>query len=41
VTYAEIIELIDTAMQEAATDAEIRQHGSGLLHILRKLRISS
>jgi hypothetical protein len=41
VKYAEIIELIDTAMQEAATDAEMRQPGSGFLHILRKLRIPS
>jgi hypothetical protein len=41
VTYAEIIELIDIAMQEAATDAEMRRRGSGLLHILRELRIPS
>jgi predicted transcriptional regulator len=41
VTYAEIIELIDTTMQEAATDAEMRRPGSGLLHILRELRLPS
>jgi predicted transcriptional regulator len=41
VTHGEIIDLIDTAMQEAATDAEMRRPGSGLPHILRKLRISS
>jgi predicted transcriptional regulator len=39
VTYAEIIDFIDTAMQEAATDAEMRERGAGLLHILRELRI--
>jgi predicted transcriptional regulator len=39
VTYGEIIDLIDTAMQEAATDAEMRRRGSGLLHILRVLRM--
>jgi predicted transcriptional regulator len=38
-TYAEIIDLIDSPMREAANDAEMRRHGSGLLHILRKLRI--
>jgi DNA-binding MarR family transcriptional regulator len=41
VTYGEIVELIDTAMQEAATDAEMRRRGSGLLHILRVLRMPS
>jgi DNA-binding MarR family transcriptional regulator len=41
VTYAEIIDLIDTTIQEAATDAEMRRRGSGLLHILRELRIRS
>jgi predicted transcriptional regulator len=41
VTYGEIIDLIDTAMQEAATDAEMRRRGSGLLHILRVLRMPS
>jgi DNA-binding MarR family transcriptional regulator len=39
VTYGEIIDHIDTAMQEAATDAEMRRRGSGLLHILRVLRM--
>jgi predicted transcriptional regulator len=39
VTYAEIIDLIGTAMQEAATDAEMLRRGAGLLHILRELRI--
>jgi predicted transcriptional regulator len=41
VIYGEIIDLIDTAMQEAATDAEMRRRGSGLLYILRVLRMSS
>jgi hypothetical protein len=41
VTYAEIIDLIDPAIQEAATDAEMGRRGSGLLHILRVLRIPS
>jgi predicted transcriptional regulator len=40
-TYAEIIDLIDTPMREAANDAEMRRRGSGLLHILRKVRIPS
>jgi predicted transcriptional regulator len=40
-TYAEIIDLIDTPMREAANDAEMRRRGSGLLHILRELRIPS
>ena len=39
VTYGEIINLIDTAMREAATDAEVRRRGAGLLHILHGLRI--
>jgi predicted transcriptional regulator len=41
VTYAEIIDCIDTPMREAANDAEIRWPGSGLLHILRQLGKSS
>jgi DNA-binding MarR family transcriptional regulator len=41
VTYAEIIDLIDTPMREAANDAEMRRRGSGLLHILRELQIRS
>src|SRR5262249_5072140 len=41
VTYGEIIELIDTPMQEAATDVEMRRRGSGFLHILRELRMPS
>ena len=41
VTYAEIIDLIDTPMREAANNAEMRRRGSGLLHILRELRIPS
>jgi DNA-binding MarR family transcriptional regulator len=39
VTYAEIIDLIDTAKKEGATDAEVKRRGAGLLHILRELRI--
>jgi predicted transcriptional regulator len=39
VTYAEIIDRIDTPMREAANDAEMRRRGNGLLHILRELRI--
>ena len=39
VTYAEIVELIDTAKREGATDAELKRRGAGLLHILRELRI--
>ena len=39
VTYAEIVDLIDTSLREAANDAELRRPGSGLLHILRELRI--
>ena len=39
VTYAEIVELIDTAKREGATDAEMRRRGGGLSHILRELRI--
>jgi hypothetical protein len=38
-TYGEIIDLIDTSMRDAATDAEVRQRGAGILHILRALRI--
>ncbi len=38
-TYSEIIDLIDTPMRDAATDAEVRQRGAGILHILRALRI--
>jgi hypothetical protein len=30
VTYADIVARIDPALQEAATDAELRQHGAGL-----------
>jgi hypothetical protein len=41
VTYAEIIDRIDTSMREAATDAEMHRRGSGLLHILGELRIPS
>jgi predicted transcriptional regulator len=41
VTYAEIIDLIDMPMREAANDAEMHRRGSGLLHILRELRIPS
>jgi hypothetical protein len=41
VTYAEIIDLIDTPMREAANNAEMRRRGSGLLHILRELRTPS
>jgi hypothetical protein len=39
VTYGEIVHLIDAAMREAATDAEVRQRGAGIAHILRALRI--
>jgi predicted transcriptional regulator len=39
VTYADIIDRIDTPMREAANDAEMRRRGNGLLHILRELRI--
>jgi len=38
-TYGEIIEAIDPAMQEAATDAEMRLRGGGLAYIARKLKL--
>jgi predicted transcriptional regulator len=38
-TYGEIIQAIDTVMQEAATEAEMRNRGAGLAHILNQLRI--
>jgi hypothetical protein len=39
VTYGEIIEAVDLAMQAAATEAEMRQRGAGLKFILDKLRL--
>jgi hypothetical protein len=41
VTYGEIINLIDTAMTDAATDAEMRRHGAGLDYIVKQLRLGS
>jgi hypothetical protein len=39
ITYAEVIEAITPAMQEGATDAEVRQSGDGLRYILARLDI--
>jgi DNA-binding IclR family transcriptional regulator len=41
VTYGEIISLIDAAMTDAATDAEIRRHGAGFDHIVTQLRLGN
>lgn len=38
--YGEIIEAIDSAMQAAATEAEIKRHGAGLAYILDQLKRS-
>src|SRR5262249_23493035 len=37
VTYGEIINAIDTAMKEAATDAEMERPGGGIAHIMHAL----
>jgi homoaconitase/3-isopropylmalate dehydratase large subunit len=39
VTHAEIIDAIDPAMQQAATDAEMSRRGTGLAYILHQLLI--
>jgi hypothetical protein len=39
ITYGQIIEAVDPAMQEAATDAELRRRGGGLAFLLRKLKL--
>jgi hypothetical protein len=39
VTYADIVARIDPALQEAATDAELQQHGAGLRFIERALEV--
>lgn len=36
--YGEIISAIDSAMQSAATEAEIKRHGAGLAYILDQLK---
>jgi predicted transcriptional regulator len=36
--YGEVIGAIDPAMQAAATEAELRERGAGLVHILEQLR---
>ncbi len=35
--YGEVIDAIDSAMQNAATEAEIKNHGAGLTYILKEL----
>lgn len=40
VTYGEVIERIDRTLATAATDAELRDRGSGLWHILKALKLS-
>ena len=39
VTYGEIIGAIDTAIQTAATDAELRKRGAGIEYIRKKLQL--
>jgi len=39
VTYGEVIEAIDLAMMEAATEAEMRRRGAGLAYVLNKLKL--
>jgi hypothetical protein len=39
VTHAEVIEAIDQSMRIAATEAEMKGRGDGLVYILRKLKI--
>jgi hypothetical protein len=39
VTYGEVIDLITSEMQAAATEAEMRRHGAGFVYILRQLQI--
>jgi hypothetical protein len=41
VTYGEIISLIDTAMTDAATDAEVHRHGGGLDYIIKQLKLGA
>jgi hypothetical protein len=37
--YGEIITSIDSAMQSAATDAELKRHGAGVAYIIERLRL--
>ena len=39
ITYAEILTKIDQAMNDAATDAELRSRGAGLSYLMRELKL--
>jgi hypothetical protein len=39
VTYGQIIEAVDAAIQSAATDAEVKRRGAGAAYITKRLKL--